>query len=306
MFFKVKENLYTSRERIELADGDFLDVDSLVNGNKQCMLLTHGLEGDSGRYYIKRTARYFSERGWDIAAWNCRSCSGEMNRLPRFYHHGDTPDLHEVILRLLDRGYEQLVLVGYSMGGSMSLKYLGEAIRDPKIRGAVVFSVPCNLKDSSVQLTRKENRMYEQRFVRKLIDKLKAKSQLGSPIDLSQIDSIKDFDTFHEMYTAPLHGFSDREDFFTQATCDQFLPNINVPTLIVNALNDPMLGDLCYPYDKARESEFVFLETPKRGGHVGFTIKPNAPSYIELRIESFINEHILPSLQRVQSQGKQS
>lgn len=293
MFFKVKEELYSTRERLELLDGDFLDIDRIVAGNKRCILLSHGLEGDSGRYYVKRTAKYFHERSWDIAAWNCRSCSGEMNRLPRFYHHGDTPDLDEVINHLLESGYEQLILMGYSMGGSLTLKYLGEAKRDPRIIGAVTFSVPCNLKDSSVQLTLKENQIYEKRFVKKLIEKLKLKAAIDDGIDLSNIESIHDFDTFHDLYTAPLHGFIDREDFFKQATCDQFLSSISVPTLIVNALNDPMLGEGCYPFEIATQSPNVYLETPKRGGHVGFSLLGSAHSYIELRAESFINEVVL-------------
>ena len=113
------------------------------------MIITHGLEGDSARHYVIRTADYFSQRGWDIIAWNCRSCSGEMNRLPRLYHHGDTVDLGFVVDLSLGLGYDSIVLVGTSMGGSMSLKYLGEADRNRRIKGAITFSVPCNLKDSS-------------------------------------------------------------------------------------------------------------------------------------------------------------
>lgn len=127
MFFKVDDIIY-DRERLELSDGDFLDLDWLTGKKKKenLIVLSHGLEGSSDRYYIKRAARYFHERGWDILAWNCRSCSGEMNRLPRFYHHGDTEDLSKVIDHVLKSSYKKVILIGYSMGGSMSLKYLGE------------------------------------------------------------------------------------------------------------------------------------------------------------------------------------
>lgn len=288
MFFKVKEEFYR-RERLELADGDFIDVDWVNNHSDRCIILSHGLEGDSHRYYMKRSAKYFSDLGWDIAAWNCRSCSGEMNRLPRFYHHGDTPDLHTIVQKVLDRGYKQVMLMGYSMGGSMVLKYLGESKRDKPIIGGAVFSVPCNLRDSALQLKVPSNRFYEQRFLKKLIAKIKLKAiQHPEVISDQGIEDMKDFDEFHDRYTAPLHGYTSKDHFFDQATCDKYLDSIDRPVLIVNAANDPMLGEKCYPFDAARSNEFVYLEVPKKGGHVGFTIKRKGPSYIEHRTHKFL------------------
>ena len=290
MFFKVKEELY-SRQRLELGDGDFIDVDWVSNQSNKCIILSHGLEGDSHRYYMKRSAKYFSDLGWDIAAWNCRSCSGEMNRLPRFYHHGDTPDLHTVVQTVLERGYDQVFLMGYSMGGSMVLKYLGESSCDKRIIGASVFSVPCNLRDSALQLKIPSNRFYEQRFLKKLSVKIKLKAvQHPNVISDEGIEQMRDFDEFHDRYTAPLHGYESKDDFFNKATCDQFLQAIDRPVLIVNAENDPMLGERCYPYDAARSNEFLFLEVSRRGGHVGFTIKRKGPSYIEHRTHQFLSE----------------
>lgn len=291
VFFKIKEDLY-ERERLELPDGDFLDVDWIHNNSTRCVVLTHGLEGGSDRYYMKRTARYFSERGWDVAAWNCRSCSGEMNRLPRFYHHGDTPDLDSVVQEILNKGYAQVFLIGYSMGGSMILKYLGEQERDSRVIGASVFSVPCNLRDSAVQLKVPGNRFYEKRFLKKLIEKIRLKaSQHPNVVFAEGLDQLEDFDDFHDQYTAPLHGYSDKEEFFRKATCDQFLNKIDRPVLIVNAENDPMLGEACYPYDAANTNGFITLEVPETGGHVGFTIKKNGPSYMELRAIQFLDTH---------------
>ena len=288
MFFKVKEDLYT-RERLELSDGDFLDIDWVKSDSKRCIVLSHGLEGDSSRYYMKRTAKYFKDHGWDVAAWNCRSCSGEMNRLPRFYHHGDTPDLSQVVDTVLQRGYDQVVMMGYSMGGSMTLKYLGEETRDSRIIGACVFSVPCNLRNSAVMLKEPGNRFYEQRFLKKLLKKIAIKAdQHPDTISAEGIGQMDDFDEFHDRYTAPLHGYASKEDFFEKATCDQFLPSIDRPVLIVNAENDPMLGEPCYPKEIAGKSKLVFLEIPKRGGHVGFTIKKKGPSYMELRALEFL------------------
>lgn len=289
MFYRVKED-YFQRERMTLDDGDFLDLDWIRSGSKKCMIITHGLEGDSRRYYVKRTSHFFKKLGWDVLAWNCRSCSGEMNRLPRFYHHGDTADLHAVVDRALAQGYEKVVLAGYSMGGSMSLKYLGEAERDDRLKGAVTFSVPCSLRDSAVQLQLKENRMYEQRFLKKLVEKIKLKAEMFEEVDASGIDELPDFDAFHDRYTAPLHGFRDKEHFFTEATCDRYFEGLSVPVLVVNAANDPMLGPACYPEQFARSSELLHLEIPRFGGHVGFSIWRKPHSYMEVRAQRFIDE----------------
>lgn len=289
MFFKVKGDFY-SRERLELEDGDFLDLDWIRGGSHKCMIITHGLEGDSQRFYVKRTAHFFKAQGWDVLAWNCRSCSGEMNRLPRFYHHGDTPDLHRVVQHVLGNGYQHVVLAGYSMGGSMSLKYLGEAPRDHRLKGAVTFSVPCNLRDSAVQLQARGNRMYEQRFLKKLIEKIKLKAERFEEVDASGVDELPDFDAFHDRYTAPLHGFADKDHFFREATCDRYFEGLDVPVLVVNAANDPMLGQACYPKAFAQASDLFHLEIPKYGGHAGFSIWRKPYSYMELRALRFIKE----------------
>lgn len=275
---------------MELNDGDFLDLDRIKNGNAKCLVITHGLEGGSDRYYVKRAAKYFSARGWDILAWNCRSCSGEMNRLPRFYHHGDTDDLSTVVNSVLDQGYKQVAMMGYSMGGSMSLKFLGEANRDQRIVGGAFFSVPCNLRDSAVQLKLPENQKYEKRFLDKLLEKVKLKSIQFPELKEILEAGVEDFDDFHEKFTAPLHGFKNKEDFFESATCDKFLTDIKVSVLIVNALNDPMLGEACYPFKQAEENKNVFLETPKKGGHTGFTLSGKEHSYMEERADQFFRE----------------
>lgn len=291
LFSKGPELNY-KRRRMELVDGDFLDVDYLDAESKKCIIITHGLEGDSNRYYVKRTADYFHKRGWNIIAWNCRSCSGEMNRLPRFYHHGATEDLGFIVDSAINQSYESIVLFGYSMGGSMSLKYAGERELDKSIKAVVAFSVPCNLRDSAIVLKQKENRIYEDRFLKKLIRKMRVKStHYPNELKKEVIDSILDFDDFHEKITAPLHGFEDVDDFFASATCDKYLPAIKIPAFIGNALNDPMLGEKCYPIEIAKKSEKVFLETPAVGGHVGFSIFGKKHSWMELRASQFISDN---------------
>ena len=292
-FRKVKGVQY-NRERIELNDGDFLDVDWLTPGFDRLVVLSHGLEGSSHRPYITGMARYFAANGWDALAWNCRTCGGEMNRLPRLYHHGATDDLSAVIDHALRTGrYNKIALVGFSMGGSMSLKYLGERGDDvaKQVVGAVTFSVPCNLWDSAVQLSLRSNRFYKTRFLNKLKVKMKLKAlQHPQVIDATGIDLITTFDEFDERFTAPIHGFASRQDFYEKATSDQYYSQLRRPALVVNALNDPLLGEKCYPYELARESDFLYLETPKLGGHVGFMEAGATITWAERRALEFLEE----------------
>ena len=281
-----------SRERLELSDGDFLDLDWLKSGKNRLMIITHGFEGNSARHYVRRPASYFFQRSWDVCAWNCRSCSGEMNRLTRFYHHGATEDLEAVIDHAIESGYESIVLMGLSMGGSMSLKYLGETQRPSDVKGAVTFSVPCNLTDSAVALARPKNRFYENRFLKKLKKKIIIKSEMHEDIDVDRLDEVKRFEQFHRRYSVPLHGFSSLEEFYQKATCDQFFDGIKVPVLIGNALNDPLLEGGCFPIATAQRSSSIHLKTPKFGGHVGFTIPGQHFTWIELEAEKFVKEQL--------------
>lgn len=292
LFYKVN-GIENERERLELIDGDFLDIDWIKGGNKRLMVLSHGLEGSSDRHYIQRPAKYFSKMGWDILAWNNRSCSGEMNRLPRFYHHGATEDIGAVIDRGLSEGYDEVILMGYSMGAGMQQKYLGERKIDERIKGAISFSVPCNVKDSALQLRLKENQKYERRFISKLKEKIITKSRLME-MDTEGIDDVKTFQQFDEKFTLKLFpGFRDTDDFYSKITSDQYLDKITVPVLIVNAKNDPMLGDKCYPIEVAEKSDYIHLEMPEKGGHVGFTLTNKEFSYMEYVAEKFISEVIL-------------
>lgn len=286
--FRHVEGVY-QRERLELPDGDFLDLDWMKRNGKNLVIITHGLEGNSERHYSKGMACYFYRHGWDALAWNCRGCSGEINRLPRFYHHGATEDLAAVIDLAIRSGYENITLVGFSMGGSMSLKFLGERPILPKvIRNAIVFSVPCNLGDSARQLDQPEKKFYLQRFLKKLEVKIRAKAKLFPDlISAENFHRIKTFREFDNQYTAPLHGFADAEDFYHKASCNPFITHIPIPTLIVNALNDPFLPASCYPFEIAKNHPWVYLETPERGGHVGFSLQGQSSNWMEQKAFTF-------------------
>lgn len=281
------------RETISTPDDDFLTIDRLFGKGERLLVISHGLEGGSDRHYVKGIAKLFHQQGWDVAAWNNRSCNGEMNRQRILYHHAASYDLRAVVNHCYEKGnYNEIALVGISMGGGQTLRYLGEedeyAIPEI-IKKAVVISVPCALQESAATLKWKKNRVYEQRFLKKLKVKVKLKAEQFPDIDVSGIDKINTLNEFDNRYSAPLHGFEDAKAFY--AYCDPlpFLPKIKKELLILNALNDPLLIGQCYPYRLAEQTPHIHLETPKRGGHVGFVQSGKEFTYSEERSLKFLN-----------------
>ena len=261
------------RERLELPDGDFLDLDWAADGRERLAILSHGLEASSKAPYIQGMAAALREQGWDVLAWNYRGCSGEMNRLLPFYHSGASDDLHHVVQHALAvHPAKRIDMIGFSLGGNMTLKYLGERDAHPRLHRAVAFSVPCDLACSSKRLATRTNRLYMDRFLRTLRRKLVAKKpRFPREIDLEGIGEVRNFRQFDDRFTAPLHGFRDAEDYWARASSRPFLPRIRIPALLVNAANDPFLGPGCFPREEAQASEFFHLEVPADGGHVGFS-----------------------------------
>ena len=286
LFRRVKPVPYT-RERIDTDDGDFLDLDWSGTGqSKKLVVFSHGLEGSSRAKYIQGMLPQFLERKYDGLAWNCRTCGGEMNRTNRFYHSGASYDLATVLNHVFTkRAYDQIFLVGFSMGGNITLRYLGEAgdKADPRIKKAVVFSVPLDLKSSTDRMTDFMGRIYTRKFVRTLNKKLLLKkSELEKiGVDIRGAHRIWDFKTWDGRFTAPLHGYASADDYYAQCSSRPVLKNIHVPTLIVNAKNDPFLGQDCFPFQELKNHPFVQLQAPERGGHVGFQ---QGSEYISERI----------------------
>lgn len=282
------------RERIELPDTDFLDLDWSYSKEKtqKVVLIMHGLEGSAKRAYMKGSAKLLSNAGFDICAINLRGCSGVPNSLYRSYHSGATEDLDSVITHVLKlKKYQSLFLHGFSLGGNLLLKYLGEKRTVPKeIKGAVGISVPCQLADSLQQLLKFKNILYAKRFKGNLIDKLEVKRKLFpnriSTNDIEQVKTLKDFD---DIYTSKAHGFKNAMDYYAKCSCHQFLSGITIPTLIINAKNDSFLGVDCYPIQIAEKHEHVYLEIPEYGGHVGFHGAQNF-TYAERRTLEFLTQ----------------
>jgi uncharacterized protein len=273
LFRSIKPASYR-RERISTPDNDFLDLDFSEQGNKSIVIILHGLEGNSTRKYVLGMVHIFNGAGFDTVSMNFRGCSGEPNRNLRFYHSGETGDLHAVIAHLVSlQKYTAIHLVGFSLGGNVTLKYLGEqgAAAAGVITSAVAISVPCDLKSGSAELEKRHNIIYMQRFIRDLGHKLRLKEQqFPGSIRLDNYGEVKSFRQFDDRYTAPMHGFKDALTYWEQCSSRPLLGNIRIPALIINAQDDPFLGKECYPYEIAAASPYVFLETPHQGGHVGF------------------------------------
>jgi predicted alpha/beta-fold hydrolase len=272
-FRNVSEVKY-NRERLELNDGDFLDLDWIKKNNKKLLILSHGLEGQTESKYLKGTARAASNVGYDVLTWNYRGCSEEINRNFRFYHSGESADLDLIVQHALSINiYESIGLVGFSVGGNITLKYLGEKSNSlsPLIKAAVTFSAPCDLKAAAINMARFGNKFYMNRFLNNLHAKILAKiTQYPDQINDKGFDKIKNFIDFDERYTAPLHGFQNAIDYYKKCSSVFFIPEIKIPTLLVSALNDPFLAKACYPFEQAVNNPYFFLETPKQGGHCGF------------------------------------
>lgn len=286
------------RERLELPDGDFLDLDWLSGGHPRLAILSHGLEGSAEAIYMRGMAATLAAAGWDILAWNFRGCGGEENRLPRSYHSGESGDLRLVIEHAAEK-YPRIALVGFSLGGNITLKAIGEAPAHPAIVAAVAISPPVDLASSAVALDeRSGNRLYLKRFLKTLIAKTEIKARrFPDAIDTTGIRGIRTIKDFDDRYTAPLHGFRDADDYWAQASSLPYLERIHVPALLLSARNDPLLAGPSFPEALARASETFHLELPSEGGHVGFLdFAQGMRPWHERRVAQFLNDHASGSL----------
>lgn len=294
--FRKVNGITQERESLILDDGDYLDLDWSFTHKKtrKVIIIMHGLEGNAQRPYMTGTAKIFNENGFDAVCVNLRSCSGKVNNLYRSYHSGATDDLQVIINHILSLNkYDEIVLKGFSLGGNITLKYLGEGNTIPKeIKAAIAVSVPCFLFGSMLELHKIKNVLYAKRFKKHLLEKLKWKQQLFpekvNEADLKRIITLKDFDDF---YTSRAHGFADALDYYEKSSSLQFLPSVKIPTLIINAKNDSFLSPECYPVQEARDNSSLYLEMPDYGGHVGFFEKDNV-YYNEKRAIKFIEERL--------------
>ncbi|MEC7277889.1 MAG: alpha/beta fold hydrolase [Bdellovibrionota bacterium] len=277
-FFRKVKDVELNRERIELPDGDFIDVDILDNSSDQLVILSHGLEGNSNTGYIKGMAKYLAAKdGVDIAAWNYRSCSGELNRKSHFYHAASCGDLSEVIRHMRQKkNYKSVHLIGFSLGGNLTAYYTSvfEERKLEPITSSVIFSSTLHLQSSIRKLQDSQiGNFYSESFLVTMRKKALEKQQKGLlDVDPNQLRKCKDFIEFDELITAPTNGFKNAHDYYEQASAIHVLHKVKTPTLIIQAKDDPFLTKECFPIREAYRNKNIFLEVTPSGGHVGFMV----------------------------------
>jgi predicted alpha/beta-fold hydrolase len=279
------------RERVELADGDFIDL-ALAPNEGPKVLVIHGLEGGLESHYADGILSALDAAGFRAVFMHLRGCSGEPNRLARSYHSGATEDLAAILAHLTAGGGDPpLAAIGYSLGGNLLLKHLGENA-EPGVGTAIAVSVPFLLRDAMLRLSRGASRIYQRYLVGKLKDSYRRKfARMPSPLGLD-VEGIRDFFGFDEQVTAPLHGFAGADDYYAKCSCRQFLRHIQTPTLIIHARDDPFMFERTVPGEEEL-GPGVCLELAPRGGHVGFVAGtlPWRPHYwLEARILAHLGE----------------
>jgi hypothetical protein len=277
------------RERWDTPCGfDFIDVDfvdaagrdgpesvqtSAPHSFAPFVLLFHGLEGSSDSHYARSLMAAVRARGWQGAIPHFRGCSGEANRAPRFYHSGDSEELDWIIRRLRQRVTGPFYVAGVSLGGNALLRWLGEQRHGAEIvDAAVAVSAPIDLAAGGAALSSGFNRLYTRMFLQSLKPKALAKLEhFPGLFDRARLLAAKDLYAFDNVVTAPLHGFRDTDDYWHRASAKHVLDDITVPTLVLNARNDPFLPGRYLPQTA---SPAVTLDYPATGGHVGFSTGP--------------------------------
>ncbi|MGI4985489.1 MAG: YheT family hydrolase [Janthinobacterium lividum] len=286
------------RERWDTPDGDFIDLDWLAEDGvapdpaAPLLVLFHGLEGGSNSHYARAIMHAARLRGWRAVIPHFRSCSGEMNRAPRFYHSGDAAEI-DWILKRFDT---PVFAVGVSLGGNALLRWLGEHAAESRqwVRAAVAVSAPIDLAIGGHALAQGINRLYTRHFLNTLKKKALLKlTQYPALFDRERMLAARTLHDFDDVVTAPLHGYRDADDYWRRASAKPILPRIVVPTLLLNALNDPFLPIAALAY-AGQVSVAVTLEYPPTGGHVGFMRAGRAPlheDWLARRLLAFLAPH---------------
>ena len=294
-WFRTRPGLRLTAERVELPDGDFIDLAwTDANGGPRVLLL-HGLEGSLDSHYARSTLAALYGAGMHAVFMHLRGCSGEPNRLARSYHSGATEDLAAVLAHIeRTRGKPPAAAVGFSLGGNLLLKYLGEQGANAPLKAAVAVSVPFRLMDAARRLEQGPSRIYREHLMQRLrgsyLRKF-AKRPAPLEVDVRRLHGFYDFD---DQVTAPLNGFSGADDYYDQCSCRRYLRGVETPTLVLHALDDPFM----YPQTVPTESELgpaIRLELSAKGGHVGFVEGPipgKTSYWTDRRIPEFLAGHL--------------
>ncbi len=293
-------HIATRRERLELPDGDFIDLNWTLNAARHAessppspiLIVLHGLQGSVRSQYANGLLRAIEQMNWRGVFMHFRGCSGESNRLARCYHAGETEDLATLVQILRQREpHTPLVAAGFSLGGNVLLKWLGELGAQAPLQAAVAVSVPFDLADSVQRIDRGFSRIYQHRLLRKLRSGIRRKfMHIAAPSNLGDLRRLRSVREYDGKVTAPLHGFTDADDYYVKSSSRQYLQHIRIPTLILHAADDPFMTAQAIPQPEELAPS-VRLELSPHGGHLGFVggKYPWRPDYwLETRIPEFL------------------
>ena len=290
--FRVRPALRLEPERLELPDGDFLDLVWTGPAEGPVVIVLHGLEGSLRSHYAAGLMALLARRGYRAAFLHFRN-TREPNRLPRSYHSGETGDLAHLVGHVTARtGRSAFAAVGYSLGGNVLLKWLGENGADAPLGTAVAVSVPFDLGEAANRMAQGASRLYQWRLVGSLCRSYRRKfARMPSPltVDLRRLRTFRQFD---DAVTAPLHGFAGVDDYYGRSSSRPFLARIRVPTLLLHSRDDPFM----WPHTPPRSGQLspsVRLELSEHGGHVGFV---NGPCPCPWRPRWWLEERIVAHL----------
>ena len=293
--FRARKPPPLRRERLELEDGDFLDLDWTREQPGPLVLLLHGLEGSLHSHYASGLLEALDRSGLQCVQMYFRGCSGEPNRLPRSYHSGETGDL-QTVLNHVKYCYpeREIYAAGVSLGGNALLKWLGENPQQQQVQRAIAISVPFDLDNAAARLERGLSQIYQSYLLRKLRRSLRNKAMhIDMPVDTRHLSLLSSFRRFDDEVTAPLHGFDGVDDYYKRSSSRDFVSHIETPTLIIHALDDPfMTADAIPTYDTVGPG--VILEVHRTGGHVGFVAGwlPLRPRYwLDQRVAGYFADH---------------
>jgi len=291
-----RRQVETVRERIVLEDGDFVDLDWTAPCDGPIVLILHGLGGSAKSNYVKGIVHQVVDRNWQGAVMHFRGCSGEPNLLAKGYHAGDTGDL-DAVVKLIGQRFptRPLLGIGFSLGGNVLLKWLGEVGERSPFAAAVAVSVPFDIGRTIKSMSTGISRFYQWWFMQGLRRKALSKVNfVDMPLDHKGFKKTKTIEEYDRLVTAPLNGVTDLQEYYDQASCLAYLENISTRTLILHAEDDPLLNELVY-LKGSKHSENIMVEISEFGGHIGFIggEYPWKPNYfLEQRIPEFLEEYL--------------
>jgi predicted alpha/beta-fold hydrolase len=298
-FLQKRRNLTTTLERFELSDGDFVDL-NWTEKPAACLgliIIFHGLEGSIKSHYANDLMAVLLDQGWQTVFMHFRGCSGEPNRLTRAYHSGETQDASEVV-DMLEKRLPDMdkVAIGFSLGGNMLLKFMGEKEQADNLKAAIAISPPFRLAECSKAINQGFARRYQNHLLSSMLSNLEDKMQridYSKVLDTEklQLDNIENFRQFDHQITAPLHGYKSADDYYEKCSAIGFMRLIKKKTLVLHAKDDPFMNEAVLPTD-AHCSDMVRVEISEKGGHVGFIQGSpwNPTIWFQQRILTFLDE----------------